>query len=121
MINLEENRELLKSLEQNLKIYKESIREVAEEILAGGVSKYPIFIAGREDVNLGKLIIDKEELALDWSIHASTLEEFIRRKVVREDKLDQFKKAWKDPRVYLCVFAILDGTGGFIYIPYDEE
>jgi hypothetical protein len=121
MINLQENSELLKGLEQNLNIYKESIREIAEEILEGGVTKYPIFIASRTEINLGKLIIDKEELALDWSIHASTLEEFVKRKIVKEDKLPAFKKSWKNPAKFLCIFAVFDDNASFIYMPYDEE
>lgn len=111
--------DLLKNLEQNLSIYKESIREIADEILEAKVSKYPIFLASREDVAIGRMIIDKEELALEWSIYASTLEEFVRRNLVKEDKLNDFRKAWKDPELYFCIFAILDGTASFIYAPYD--
>lgn len=111
--------DLLKNLEQNLNIYKESIREIADEILEAKVSKYPIFLASRDEVALGKMIIDKEELALEWSIFASTLEEFVRRGIVKEDKLNDFRKAWKDPQVYFCIFAILEGTASFIYVPYD--
>jgi chorismate mutase len=111
--------DLLKNLEQNLSIYKESIREIADEILEAKVSKYPVFLASREEVAIGRMIIDKEELALEWSIYASTLEEFVRRNIVKEDKLNDFRKAWKDPELYFCIFAILDGTAGFIYVPYD--
>jgi chorismate mutase len=111
--------DLLKNLEQNLSIYKESIREIADEILEAKVSKYPIFLASREEVAIGRMIIDKEELALEWSIYASTLEEFVRRNIVKENKLNDFRKAWKDPELYFCIFAILDGPAGFIYVPYD--
>lgn len=119
MTDFSSQAELLKNLEQNLNIYKESIREIADEILDGEVTKYPIFLASRDEVSVGKMIIDKEELALDWSIYASTLEEFVRRGLVKEEKLNDFRKAWKDPRQYFCIFALLDGTAGFIYVPYD--
>lgn len=112
-------KELLSNLEQNLAIYKESVREIALEVLHTGVSRYPLFIASREPVDVGKLIIDKEDLALEWSVYASTLEEFVRRKLVLEEKLPDFRKAWKDPKVYFCIFALLDQTAGFIYVPYD--
>ena len=45
MINVDEKAEQLKVLEQNLNIYKESIKEVALEILNNKVSKYPVFVA----------------------------------------------------------------------------
>ena len=119
MTDFSAQQELLKNLEQNLAIYKESIREIALEILQSGISRYPIFIASREPIALGKMIIDKEDLALEWSVYASTLEEFVRRKMVLEEKLDDFRKAWKDPKSFFCIFALLDQTAGFIYAPYD--
>lgn len=121
MLDTKEHATDLQELNQNLQIYKESIREIAEEILDNQVSKYPVFIATREDVNLGKQIIDKEELALEWSINASTLEEFVSRKIVLEDKLETFRKNYKDPRKFVCVFALIKEHAGFIYLPYDEE
>jgi hypothetical protein len=119
MTDFSSQKELLKILEQNLAIYKESIREVAIEVLQSGVSRYPIFVASREPVAIGKMIIDKEDLALEWSVYASTLEEFVRRRMVLEEKLDDFRNAWKDPKSFFCIFALLDKTAGFIYVPYD--
>jgi hypothetical protein len=119
MTDFSTQKEILTNLEQNLAIYKESIREVAVEILQSGVSRYPIFVASREPIAVGKMIIDKEDLALEWSIYASTLEEFVRRKMVLEEKIDDFRKAWKDPKLFFCIFALLDQTAGFIYVPYD--
>lgn len=121
MINLEKHSADLKELELNLNIYKESIREIAVEILQNDVSKYPIFVASREPVSIGKMIIDKEELALEWSIFASTLEEFVQRKIVLEDRLKSFQKSFKDPSKYVCVFAVLNDNASFIFTPYDEE
>ncbi|MEX1188708.1 MAG: hypothetical protein WED33_05575 [Bacteroidia bacterium] len=121
MLDLEKYKEELKELEQNLTIYKESIREIAGEILSNNVSKYPIFIASKETPSMGKMIIDKEELALEWSIFASTLEEFVARKVVLQEKLNNFRKNYKNPESFVCVFAILNDNAGFIFTPYDEE
>lgn len=119
MTDFSTQKDILSNLEQNLAIYKESIREIALEILQSGVSRYPIFLACREPIAVGKLIIDKEDLALEWSVYASTLEEFVRRKLVLEEKLNDFRKAWKDPKSFFCIFALLDQSAGFIYVPYD--
>lgn len=121
MININEKAEQLKVLEQNLNIYKESIKEVALEILNNKVSKYPVFVAYTEDVSIGKMIIDKEELALEYSINASLLEEFVGKNIVMADKLNDFKKTWKDPKIFACIFAIIDKSASFIYIPYDDD
>jgi hypothetical protein len=121
MINVNEKAEQLKVLEQNLNIYKESIKEVALEIIENKVSKYPVFVAYPDIIAVGRLIIDKEELALDYSINASTLEEFIARNIVKQDKLSDFQKTWKDPNQFACIFAIIDNEASFIYIPYEDE
>jgi predicted transport protein len=121
MLDTQKHASDLQELNQNLQIYKESIREISDEILANDVSKYPIFVAYREEVNLGKLIIDKEELALEWSINASTLEEFAKRNIIKQDKLKAFIQTYKDPAKFVCVFAVMKDNAGFIYLPYDEE
>lgn len=117
---LEKHQDELRILEQNLAIYKESIREIALEILNHQVSKYPVFIASEREVAIGKLVIDKEELALEFSIYASTLEEFVARKIITENGLPQFKKAYKDPREFVCIFALLGDDAGFIFSSYDD-
>jgi hypothetical protein len=120
MLNVNEKADQLKILQQNLNIYKESIREVAQEILNNKVSKYPVFIAYPFHVSLGRMIIDKDELALEYSINASILEEFVSKSVIKQERIEEFKKTWKDPDLYACIFAIIDEDASFIYIPYDD-
>jgi hypothetical protein len=57
----------LNSLEVDLRLYSESLREIAVEIMVEGISSYPIFVAHQHEVKLGELIMDKEELNTDWS------------------------------------------------------
>lgn len=121
MLDLTKHAELLKSLESDLQIYKASIEEVALEILKGEVSAFPMFIASRQHVEMGRMIIDKEELALEWSIYASTLEEFVKRGIITREKLPIFKANYKDPRKFICLFALFQEDAGFIFVPYDEE
>jgi len=72
----------LVSLEKDLKFFNESIREVAVEIMVEGVSNYPIFIAHQHELKLGEVILDRYDLNTEWSIHASTLEEFVEKGVI---------------------------------------
>jgi hypothetical protein len=60
-------------------------------------------------------------LALEWSINASTLEEFAKRNIIKQDKLKAFIQTYKDPAKFVCVFAVMKDNAGFIYLPYDEE
>ena len=115
----EENKESpLKSLESDLKFYNESLKEVAIEIMSEGISAYPIFVAHQHEVKLGEVILDKKELNTDWSIHASTLEEFIEKNLILPDKRDKFLKQYKDAYAFMCVFVIVPDGANFVFIPY---
>ena len=115
----EENKESpLKSLESDLKFYNESLKEVAIEIMAEGISAYPIFVAHQHEVKLGEVILDKKELNTDWSIHASTLEEFIEKNLILPDKKDKFLKQYKDAYAFMCVFVIVPDGANFVFFPY---
>ena len=108
----------LKSLQVDLDFYSESIKEVAVEIMAEGLSAHPIFIAHQHEVQLGELILNRDELGTDWSIHASTLEEFVERGIVKEDRKARFVKQYKKPEDFMCVFVIVPEGANFIFYPY---
>ena len=109
---------ILESLRKDLKIYKDSIKEVAAEILSSGVSKYPIFVAHQHEVRLGEIILDKDDLGTDWTINASTLEEFVEKNVIQKNKKELFKKNYKDPKKQICLFVIVKEGANYVYIPY---
>lgn len=108
----------LKSLESDLKFYNESLKEVAIEIIAEGISSHPIFVAHQHEVKLGEVILDKSDLNTDWSIHASTLEEFKEKGLILPDKEDKFLKQYKDAYQFMCVFVIVPEGANFIFFPY---
>ena len=58
----------LVSLQSDLKLYNDSIKEVSQEIIVEGISNYPIFITHQHIVKLGEPILDKDELNTNWSI-----------------------------------------------------
>ena len=120
--NNEENKKAkespLKSLELDLKFYDESIKEVALEIISEGISEYPIFVAHQHELSLGEPILDKEELNTSWSIHASTIEEFVEKGLIQPDKRDRFEKQYKDPHTFMCVFVIVPEGANFVFYPY---
>jgi hypothetical protein len=109
----------LKSLEGDLKVYSESIKEVAVEIMAEGISSYPIFVAHQHEVKLGELILDKDELNMNWTIQASTIEEFVERGIIHAEKKDKFIKQFKDPNDFMCLFVIVPEGANFIFFPYN--
>src|SRR3546814_19545533 len=76
----------LKSLEGDLKVYHDAIKEVSDDMLDAMLTQHPIFVAHQHEVNMGEVILDRRELGTQWTIHASTLEEFIEKKLVRSEE-----------------------------------
>jgi len=111
----------LVSLERDLKLFNESIREVAVEIMVEGLSAHPIFIAHQHQIKLGELILDREELNTEWSIHASTLEEFVERGVIKEMLKERFLSTYKNPTDFMCLFVVVPEGANFVYYPYTNQ
>jgi len=114
----EDKNAMLLELKRDLEFYKEAIQTVADEILNNDVSKYPVFIAHKTEVAMGRKILDAEELEAKWDISASLLEEFVAKGLILEDKLEDFKQAYKDPAQNMCVFVASENSGNFIFFPY---
>src|SRR5690554_466394 len=108
----------LKSLQKDLDFYSESIKEVAMEIDVEGISSFPIFVAHQHEMEIGELILNREELGTQWTIHASTLEEFIEKGLIQKDKKDLFQKNYKDAADFMCVFVVVPEGANFVFYPY---
>ncbi len=111
----------LVSLENDLKLYSDSIKEVAVEIMVEGLSRYPIFVAHQHEVKLGEVILDREELNTEWTVQASTLEEFIEKGIIKPVLKERFIKSYKNPNEYMCMFVIVPEGANFVYYPYQHE
>jgi hypothetical protein len=108
----------LVSLEKDLELYSESIKEVAIDIMMEGISSNPIFIAHQHVVSIGELILNRDELNTNWSIQASTIEEFVQKGIINPERKALFLKSYKKPEEYMCVFVIVPEGANFIYYPY---
>jgi hypothetical protein len=111
----------LVSLEKDLELYKESIREIAHEIIAEGLSATPIFVAHQHTVSIGELILNRDELNTLWSVQASMFEEFVEKGIIKPELQELFLKNYKNPKEYMCVFVIVPEGANFIYYPYQAK
>ncbi|NRF41607.1 hypothetical protein [Pedobacter foliorum] len=110
----------LVSLEKDLDLYADSIKEVAVDIMVEGITANPIFIAHQYVVNIGEVILDRKELNTEWTIQVSTFEEFIEKGIIQPDKKALFLKSYKKPEDFMCVFVIVPEGANFIYYPYKK-
>ena len=104
-----------KKLEEEFESLKPALAKVSDSILDQEVSKYPIFVVHQHDVEVGVEIIDGKDHP--WSVHASSLEEFVSKQLIETHKIDSFRTVFKDPRKYLCLFVLSDLGANFIFLP----
>ncbi|MTI21271.1 hypothetical protein E1176_09585, partial [Fulvivirga sp. RKSG066] len=97
------------------------LKEASYQIRKREFSDYPIFPISKFDLPIGQLLIGKNELATNWNYNASYLDEFVQLEIVAKDKTDEFKRAYKDPDEFCCLFVVDDDFTNFVYIPYPEE
>lgn len=105
-------------LENELDTYRKLMTQAAEVILDQDVSKYPILVAHQQELELGMPIFKREENAgSKWSIHASSLEEFVSKQIVYPDKIEEFKSNYKSIDSSVCVFVLSEMGAEFIFLP----
>jgi hypothetical protein len=111
----------LLSLEKDLELYADAVKEVAIEIIVEGISANPIFVAHQHTVSIGEVILDRKELNTEWTIQASTFEEFVEKGIINPEKKALFLKSYKKPEDFMCVFVIVPEGANFIYYPYKAK
>ncbi|KAA3436707.1 hypothetical protein [Rufibacter hautae] len=99
----------------------DTLKEASYLIRKRDISKYPIFVFSKEVTKIGGLIIAAEERQLDWNINASYLEDFVGRKLVLEDKIEDFQQAYRDADEYCCLFVVDRDFMNFVFVPYPED
>jgi hypothetical protein len=58
---------------------------------------------------------------MDWSINASTLEEFIEKGIIKKELKDRFLKTYKNAHDYMCLFVVVPEGANFVYYPYKKK
>ncbi|SDK75744.1 hypothetical protein SAMN04487898_111150 [Pedobacter sp. ok626] len=117
----EQKKSPLISLEKDLDLYADALKEVAVEIIVEGISANPIFVAHQHTVSIGEVILDRKELSTDWTIQASTFEEFVEKGIITPEKKALFLRNYKKPEDFMCVFVIVPEGANFIYYPYKNK
>ncbi len=106
-------------LKDALQPFIPAIGKAADTIIDENVSNYPIFVVSQLEIDLGIPLIKRTEEGSSWSVHASTLEELSAKRVIQEERVNDFRNVFKDPRDYVCLFVLSDLGAKFIFLPRD--
>ncbi|RAU82547.1 hypothetical protein [Pontibacter arcticus] len=115
------NGKYLGNISKDFVVVAETLKEAAYQVRRRKISEYPIFVFSRTPVPVGSNFLAKEELALEWNINASYLEDFVQRGLILEDRIDDFKGAYKDSDEFCCLFVVDGEFQNFVFIPYPED
>ena len=108
---------LFKQLQRELKGYLPALQKAAEVVVDQDVSSFPIFVVHQYLADIGINIVDKDSTRGDWSVNVSTLEEFVAKQLIAQEKVDDFRTLYKSHDGDLCLFVLNELGANFIFLP----
>lgn len=120
-MNLDE--EVYKSLHDDLEVCRDYIKQISQGMIKGGVSKYPVFVAmrGEMEIDIGLPLINRNDFDISWNFNISHLEDFVNRQIVKPEKAIDFIKAYKKPEEFMCIFVAEEDAMSFVFMPYNRH
>lgn len=113
--------EKLQKLKDELSPYLGILTNASEIIQTQEVSSYPIFVIHQQTVDIGINIVDREKAQGNWSVNASTLEEFVTKQILSNEKVEDFKALYRSHPGELCLFVLSELGANFIFLPEKIE
>lgn len=104
-------------IKEQLSLYIGLANEAKAKIKDEGISNYPIFIAHQDESSIGIPVVSREESMDIWSINVSTLEEFYIKKMITEEKLEDFKNLYNNHKNDICFFVVSELGAQFLFFP----
>ena len=115
------NGKYLGTITKDFATVSDTLLEASAQIRKRDISKYPIFVFARQEVALGGLLVNADELNLEWHVFASYLELLVQQRVIDADRIEDFQQTWKDPDEFCCLFVLDEEFTNFVYVPYPED
>ncbi|WP_310395179.1 hypothetical protein [Hymenobacter sp.] len=115
------NGKYLGTITKDFVVVSDTLLEASAQIRKSDFSQYPIFVFARQEVALGGLLINADELNLEWHVFASYLELFVQQGIVEPDGVDYFRANYKDADEYCCLFVLDEQFTKFVFVPYPED
>ena len=96
--------------------YRVLMQEAFDGVINEDVSRYPVFIFHRQEMNLGISIVDRDLYTLDWSVNISTLEEFYIKGIVTIEQVEEIKAKIIGNPPQFCCMVLAEGRGSLIFV-----
>lgn len=99
----------------------DTLKEASYQVRSRKFSDFPIFPISKVKQPIGQLLLDKATAKTDWNYYITYVDEFVQRKLIKEDALPHFQSTYKDPDEYCCLFVVDEDFTNFLYIPYPND
>lgn len=118
--NIELNNEEIGMITSDFIKVSDQLKITCNKIIEKKFSDFPVIIMSRDEVNLGTLLIDKNEIKGNkWKYFASYLEFLSNKKIL--NNIDVFKEKYKSHNEYCCLLTVINNNSKVIFIPYPED
>lgn len=104
---------LLKEIEP----YMPMMKQASDTVVDQDVSKYPIFVFHQQEVAIGLNVVDRKKVLGNWSVNVSTLEEFVSKRLIEEEHVEDFKTKYVDASKTYCLFVLSEMGAEFVFFP----
>jgi hypothetical protein len=115
------NGKYLGTITKDFATVSDTLLEASAQVRKMEVSQYPIFVFARQEVPLGLLLVNADELNLEWHVFASYLELFVQQGIVDAEGVAAFQATYKDPNEFCCLFVLDEEFTNFVFVPYPED
>ena len=107
-------------LRKELNPYLKTLAEASDIIQDQAVSEFPIFVIRQHTVDIGINIVDRESTKGNWSVNASTLEEFTTKQILSLEKIEDFKLVYNNHQGEVCLFVLSELGANFVFLPVEK-
>lgn len=108
-------------LQNDVKPHLKPLGKAAETVRDQNVSNYPIFFAyaGLENEQAPGIFVLEvpTDRGMTWRVNVSTLEELVAKQVITRERVDPFRKVYKDSPGTLCFLIVDDEGARFGFVP----
>jgi len=108
-------KEELQQLSEQLKEIDNFLQEVSIDMIDGGFSHFPVYVAHQENAKIGEMIIDRTEFGFPFSINATTLERFVELGIVQQNAQEKMREALGDPKKKCCILLLTPPQPQFVF------
>lgn len=112
-------KEVLISIEQEIERHQEDFIHIRSLVIDQQVSNYPILVFQKPSQSiLGKKILDASHSVDRWNVFLTHLEELYHKKIILEDKLQDFQFQYKNNNDKFCILVIDESENySFVFVP----